>query len=141
MRALSIFKELMGDMLALKDTVMHVSGVSAARAARIAGTLSRALGYSGRSKDSVQSNIDLGQAEAEGTPPERMINGRCPDSGLSESWGEIAGEMLQSGFHPLDCAYLAEKIKHVLRKAIEDLISNCKIPLQEGQAFQGYVIP
>ncbi|ESK88426.1 hypothetical protein Moror_14748 [Moniliophthora roreri MCA 2997] len=130
------------DMLALKDTVMHISGVSAARAARIAGTLSHALGYSDRSKDSVQSNIDLGQAKTEDSASEHMItSGHCPNSGLPESWGEIAVEMLQSGFHPLDCAYLAEKIEHVLKHAIRNFIDNCQVPLPEGQAFGGYVIP
>ncbi|KAK7043739.1 hypothetical protein VNI00_008351 [Paramarasmius palmivorus] len=129
------------DMVALWDSIGRLSSTSAARAARIAASLSRALGLSRRPKDSVQFDLDLGQADDDEGSPDSTIAGRGSDTGLPESWSEVAQEMLQSGFHPLDCAYLAEKIEWILNNAIKKAIDKCIIPLPEGDAFEGFVIP
>lgn len=50
-------------------------------------------------------------------------------------------EMLQSGFVPSENKFLADKIKYITKRAIDDYLDKCHIPLAEGHGFDYLVVP
>ncbi|KAF9264946.1 hypothetical protein L218DRAFT_862225 [Marasmius fiardii PR-910] len=127
------------DMPTLRHAVGHTSGAPRSRLARLASDMSRALGYASWEPE---SSMEQNAAEiSEQESPSPSGNGRDPYSGMPHSLGEAVMEMLQAGFHPNECPQLVDKIKSVIRNALDRVIEKCHIPLPEGTGFDGFAIP
>ncbi|KAJ8078467.1 hypothetical protein PM082_012749 [Marasmius tenuissimus] len=138
------------DMPRLWDTINQLNGVTTSRVSKVAAGKSRAVGITGREFSSSKSSfygdsLGSGKASEAGNKADSGIeesNGsRDPHSGLPKAWAEVAMEMLQSGFFPCENKYLADKIKYLLKSAVEKYIEKCHIPLSEGHGFDCLVVP
>ncbi|KAL0071656.1 hypothetical protein AAF712_001513 [Marasmius tenuissimus] len=118
------------DMPRLWDTINQLNGVTTSRVSKVAAGKSRCC--SGKASEA-GNKADSGIEESNGS--------RDPHSGLPKAWAEVAMEMLQSGFFPCENKYLADKIKYLLKNAVEKYIEKCHIPLSEGHGFDCLVVP
>ncbi|KAK1232490.1 hypothetical protein PQX77_004341 [Marasmius sp. AFHP31] len=136
------------DMPRLWDTINQLNGVTTSRVSKVAASKSRAVGITGREFSSNKSSFygdssgKAGEASNKADSGIEESNGsRDPHSGLPKAWAEVAMEMLQSGFFPCENRYLADKIKYLLKSAVEKYVEKCHIPLSEGHGFDCLVVP
>uniref|UniRef100_A0A0W0F1S2 RNA-dependent RNA polymerase n=2 Tax=Moniliophthora roreri TaxID=221103 RepID=A0A0W0F1S2_MONRR len=140
------------DMEALWDAVSRTAKTTSSRLGRLGGSKSRAIGLTGQEFekdawlecDSSTSKYTTEEAKDNAndsaTADSRPDNSRDQNSGKPSSFGEVAIEMLQSGFHPSQEPYMAEAIKRVLEAALNDLVYKCHVPLPDGTAFKCLVV-
>ncbi|KAK7043741.1 hypothetical protein VNI00_008353 [Paramarasmius palmivorus] len=126
---------------ALWDAVARTAHVVSSRLSLLGGNKSRALGLAGQEFD---DDYWL-EHETSGDTPVALGStisdqSRDPNSGQPVATAEAVIEMLESGWHPSDEAYLASKIKKIASKALQEVVKKCHIPLPEGSAFSKLLV-
>ena len=99
--------------------VYQAGRVGSSRSQQLAQGLTRVLGVGGR-----KFREDAGQSEE----PEITLEVSDPTR-VMHSLHESALRLLQSGFHPLRCRYLCDKLKLILRNAMESSIKEYRMTL------------
>jgi hypothetical protein len=115
------------------DAISKAGSVAGTRLQRCANGTSRALGLSGRDYHRTVET-DSGNVLEELESPISM--GRNRFSGAPVSLYEYALELIQAGFHPLDCQLLYDKLKYILRNVVDTAVKKYRSPiLQSAEAF------
>ncbi|KAF8167315.1 RNA dependent RNA polymerase-domain-containing protein [Crassisporium funariophilum] len=129
-------------MVFLWDAVNKCGNVSGTRTHRLASSLNRALGLTGRDwgRDGASEEPDQAGLEAETNDlPAATYTGRNLYSGAPLALHESAIELIQAGFHPAQNQLLHNKIGWIVRLAIRASVEKYRIPINES--LGAFVVP
>ncbi|KAG6878032.1 hypothetical protein C0993_000572 [Termitomyces sp. T159_Od127] len=123
----------------LWNFIDRMSSVSRTRLARVATSMSRALGLAGQAwrgeEVDIERNEDT-QIESEGSND--IYTGRA-SNGAPLTLSEYVMELLQAGFHPRDSSLLKEKIRYLVETTIKSIVDKFSIPLPES--LNAFIVP
>jgi RNA-dependent RNA polymerase len=118
-------------MAFLWHAIDNSGNVSGSRIQRHALGVSRALGLKGRDYGRQKEDV-----REDANDPD---TGRTRYSGEPEGLHESALELVQAGFHPSECPILCDKMRMIVRLAIDNYIKDFHYPVD--QSARAFIIP
>lgn len=118
----------------LWHNVARGGGVVAARMAREAGGEARMRGFSEKDEDEDEDDLDGFQDS-----PQSAAWWADEISGCPSSISEIILTMLDAGFTPQECPFLAEKLKHFIRSLVKAYLKHPR--LEVSMSCIAWIVP
>ncbi|KAG6878945.1 hypothetical protein C0992_006382 [Termitomyces sp. T32_za158] len=123
----------------LWNFIDRMSSVSRTRLARVATSMSRALGLVGQVWREEEIDIERNQdTPIESEEITDVYAGRA-SSGVPLTLSEYVMELLQAGFHPKDSTILKEKIGYLVDTTIKSIVDKFSIPLPDS--LNAFIVP